>query len=100
MRGRFVRQAYAGLWAGAECVKIFDSWAGSLKGDDFERYAKYPAKVIIEEIKRRVSEYYSLRMTDLISARRARVVARPRQVAMYLCKMLTSKSLPEIGRQP
>ena len=37
-------------------------------------------------------------MTDLISARRARVVARPRQVAMYLCKMLTSKSLPEIGR--
>ena len=55
-------------------------------------------KVTIEEIKRRVSEYYSLRMTDLISARRARVVARPRQVAMYLCKMLTSKSLPEIGR--
>ncbi len=39
--------------AGAEVVKIFDSWAGSLKGDDFERYAKYPAKVIIEEIKRR-----------------------------------------------
>ncbi len=55
-------------------------------------------KVTIEEIKRRVAEYYSLRMTDLISARRARVVARPRQVAMYLCKMLTSKSLPEIGR--
>ncbi len=39
--------------AGAEVVKIFDSWAGSLKGDDFERYAKYPAKVITEEIKRR-----------------------------------------------
>ena len=55
-------------------------------------------KVTIEEIKRRTAEYYSLRMTDLISARRARVVARPRQVAMYLCKMLTSKSLPEIGR--
>ncbi|MEM6663799.1 MAG: chromosomal replication initiator protein DnaA [Pseudomonadota bacterium] len=55
-------------------------------------------KVTIEEIKRRVAEYYSLRMTDLISARRARVVARPRQVAMFLCKTLTSKSLPEIGR--
>ena len=39
--------------AGAEVVKIFDSWAGSLKGDDFERYAKYPAKVITEELKRR-----------------------------------------------
>ena len=39
--------------AGAEVVKIFDSWAGSLKGDDFERYAKYPAKAITEEIKRR-----------------------------------------------
>ena len=55
-------------------------------------------KVTIEEIKRRVADYYSLRMNDLISPRRARSVARPRQVAMYLCKTLTSKSLPEIGR--
>jgi chromosomal replication initiator protein len=37
-------------------------------------------------------------MSDLVSARRARAVARPRQVAMYLSKTLTSKSLPEIGR--
>ena len=37
-------------------------------------------------------------MTDLIAARRARAVARPRQVAMFLCKTLTSRSLPEIGR--
>ena len=56
------------------------------------------APVTIEEIKRRVADYYSLRMNDLISPRRARSVARPRQVAMYLCKALTSKSLPEIGR--
>ena len=55
-------------------------------------------KVTIEEIKRRVADYYHLRMTDLVSARRARAVARPRQVAMFLCKTLTSKSLPEIGR--
>lgn len=55
-------------------------------------------KVTIDEIKRRVADYYSLRMNDLISPRRARSVARPRQVAMYLCKALTSKSLPEIGR--
>ena len=55
-------------------------------------------KITIEEIKRRVADYYHLRMTDLISPRRARAVARPRQIAMFLCKTLTSKSLPEIGR--
>ncbi len=55
-------------------------------------------KVTIEEIKRRVADHYNLRMTDLVSARRARVVSRPRQVAMYLCKSLTPRSLPEIGR--
>jgi chromosomal replication initiator protein len=55
-------------------------------------------KVTIDEIKRRVAEHYNLRMTDLISARRARAVARPRQVAMFLCKNLTPRSLPEIGR--
>jgi len=56
-------------------------------------------KVTIEEIIRKVAEHYNLRMTDLISARRARVVARPRQIAMFLSKSLTSKSLPEIGRK-
>ncbi len=56
-------------------------------------------KVTIEEIMRKVSEHYNLRLSDMKSARRARVVARPRQIAMYLAKMLTSKSLPEIGRQ-
>ncbi|MEM7422244.1 MAG: chromosomal replication initiator protein DnaA [Pseudomonadota bacterium] len=55
-------------------------------------------KVTIDEIKRRVADYYHLRMNDLVSPRRARAVARPRQVAMFLCKTLTSKSLPEIGR--
>ena len=56
-------------------------------------------KVTIEEIIRKVADHYNLRMTDLVSARRARVIARPRQVAMFLSKMLTSKSLPEIGRR-
>jgi chromosomal replication initiator protein len=55
-------------------------------------------KVTIEEIKRKVADHYNLRLSDLISARRARAVARPRQVAMFLAKTLTSKSLPEIGR--
>ncbi len=55
-------------------------------------------KVTIDEIKRKVADHYNLRLSDLISARRARAVARPRQVAMFLAKTLTSKSLPEIGR--
>ena len=53
----------------------------------------------IEEIIRKVSDHYNLRMSDLVSARRARSVARPRQIAMFLSKNLTSKSLPEIGRR-
>jgi uroporphyrinogen decarboxylase len=43
----------AQIEAGAEVVKIFDSWAGSLVGDDFRKYALYPAQVITEELKRR-----------------------------------------------
>lgn len=54
-------------------------------------------KVTIEEILRKVADHYTLRMSDLLSKRRARAVARPRQIAMFLAKMLTSKSLPEIG---
>ncbi len=56
-------------------------------------------KVTVEEIMRKVADHYHLRMSDLLSPRRARNVARPRQVAMYLSKQLTSKSLPDIGRR-
>jgi chromosomal replication initiator protein len=56
-------------------------------------------KVTIDEIIRKVADHYTLRMSDLLSARRARQVARPRQVAMYLAKTLTSRSLPDIGRR-
>jgi chromosomal replication initiator protein len=56
-------------------------------------------RVTIEEIQRRVAEHYNIRLTDMSSPRRARNVARPRQVAMYLAKQLTSRSLPEIGRR-
>ena len=56
-------------------------------------------KVTIEEIQKKVSEHYNIRQTEMTSARRARAVARPRQVAMYLSKQLTSRSLPEIGRK-
>ncbi len=56
-------------------------------------------RVNIDEIQRRVADYFNIRLSDLLSARRARLVARPRQVAMYLAKKLTAKSLPDIGRQ-
>jgi chromosomal replication initiator protein len=56
-------------------------------------------RVTIEEIQKRVAEHFSIRLADMSSARRARAVARPRQVAMYLAKQLTSRSLPEIGRK-
>ena len=48
---------------------------------------------------RKVADYFNVRLNDMVSARRARVVARPRQVAMYLAKQMTSRSLPEIGRK-
>ena len=46
-----------------------------------------------------MADHYNLRMSYLLSARRARQVARPRQVSMHLAKTLTSRSLPEIGRR-
>jgi len=56
-------------------------------------------KISIEEIQRQVAEHYNIRFSDIIGPRRLRSFARPRQVAMYLCKQLTSRSLPEIGRR-
>jgi len=56
-------------------------------------------RVTIEEIQKRVAAHFNIRVSDMHSARRARSVARPRQVAMYLAKQLTSRSLPEIGRK-
>ncbi|MEZ5826343.1 MAG: chromosomal replication initiator protein DnaA [Geminicoccaceae bacterium] len=56
-------------------------------------------RVTIEEIQRAVVEHFGIRMADMSSSRRARAVARPRQVAMYLAKQLTPRSLPEIGKK-
>ncbi|ONF96964.1 chromosomal replication initiator protein DnaA [Sphingomonas jeddahensis] len=55
--------------------------------------------VTIDEIQKLVSTHFDLKPVDLVSARRARAVARPRQIAMYLSKRLTTRSLPEIGRK-
>ncbi len=56
-------------------------------------------RITIDEIQKRVSEHFHIRHAEMISARRAREVARPRQIAMYLAKQLTPRSLPEIGRR-
>lgn len=56
-------------------------------------------RVTIDDIQKAVSAYFDIKPIDLVSARRARAVARPRQIAMYLAKRLTTRSLPEIGRK-
>ena len=56
-------------------------------------------KITIEEIQRQVSDHYNIRLSDMIGPKRLRIYVRPRQVAMYLCKQMTSRSLPEIGRR-
>jgi chromosomal replication initiator protein len=58
-----------------------------------------PRRVKIEEIQRIVARHYNVSRSDLLSSRRTANVVRPRQVAMYLAKTLTLRSLPEIGRR-
>ncbi|ARO15389.1 chromosomal replication initiation protein [Ketogulonicigenium robustum] len=55
-------------------------------------------RVTVEDIQRRVCEHYNIRIADMVGPKRLRAFARPRQVAMYLSKKLTTRSLPEIGR--
>jgi len=61
--------------------------------------AREARRVRIEDILRIVSRHYKVPRNDLLSSRRSRDVVRPRQIAMYLAKSLTSRSLPEIGRR-
>lgn len=56
-------------------------------------------RVTIDEIQRAVSTHFDVKHIDLLSARRSVAIARPRQIAMYLAKRLTTRSLPEIGRK-
>lgn len=59
-----------------------------------------PEKSIpVETIKKRVAAFFDLSLEDLISQRRHRAVARPRQIAMYFCKRLTRRSFPDIGQR-
>lgn len=56
-------------------------------------------RIGVDDIQKAVADHFDVKLSDMVSARRARSIARPRQVAMYLSKTLTSASLPEIGRQ-
>jgi len=56
-------------------------------------------KVTVEEIQRKVAEHYNIRLSDMIGPKRLRTIARPRQIAMYLAKQMTTRSLPDIGRR-
>lgn len=58
-----------------------------------------PKRVKIEEIQKLVASHYNVSRSDLLSSRRTATVVRPRQIAMYLAKALTLRSLPEIGRR-
>lgn len=58
-----------------------------------------PRKVMIEDIQRMVANHFSISKSDLVSQRRTRAIVRPRQIAMYLCKTMTPRSLPEIGKR-
>ncbi len=56
-------------------------------------------RVTVDQIQKAVAEHYGLKQADMISERRARVVARPRQAAMWIAKQITTRSLPDIGRR-
>jgi chromosomal replication initiator protein len=56
-------------------------------------------RITIDDIQKAVSEHYGMKQADLISERRNRAIARPRQSAMWLAKQLTTRSLPDIGRR-
>ena len=58
----------------------------------------YENKVTIDIIQTIVCKYFKISKNEMLSSRRSRYLVRPRQTAIYLSKMLTSKSLPEIGR--
>ena len=55
--------------------------------------------ITVDKIQNVVSNYFNIPLSEMLSQRRSRPLARPRQIAMYLAKKLTSRSLPEIGRR-
>ena len=56
-------------------------------------------RITVDEIQKTVADHFAMKQVDLLSERRTRAVARPRQIAMYLCKQHTTRSYPDIGRR-
>jgi chromosomal replication initiator protein len=96
-----VRELEGGLnrlvaYASLNARPIDEAFAEDVLADMFRAGRR---RVTIDEIQRHVSAHFNIRQAEMVSARRARAVARPRQIAMYLAKQLTPRSLPEIGRR-
>ena len=96
-----VRELEGGLnrlvaYASLNARPIDEAFAEEVLADMFRASRR---RVTIDEIQKRVSDHFKIRQAEMVSARRARAVARPRQIAMYLAKQLTPRSLPEIGRR-
>jgi chromosomal replication initiator protein len=96
-----VRELEGGLnrlvaYASLNARPIDEAFAEDVLADMFRASRR---RVTIDEIQKRVSDHFKIRQAEMVSARRARAVARPRQIAMYLAKQLTPRSLPEIGRR-
>ena len=85
------------IWANYELTgkKINIENSTNLLSDLISAHEK---TISIESIQKKVSSYYNLSLSDMSSSRRSINIARPRQIAMFLCKELTSYSYPEIGR--
>jgi chromosomal replication initiator protein len=96
-----IRELEGGLnrlvaYASLQGREIDEAFAEDVLADMFRASRR---RVTIDEIQKRVSDHFKIRQAEMVSARRARAVARPRQIAMYLAKQLTPRSLPEIGRR-
>lgn len=85
------------------CSKVLDEEEVTLENarEVLSDYIRASASTVptIQKIQKAVAHFYNLKITDLSSANRARQIARPRQIAMYLSKILTSESLPKIGKE-
>ena len=55
--------------------------------------------ITVDKIQNTVSNFYNIQLSEMLSQRRSRPLARPRQIAMFLAKKMTTRSLPEIGRR-
>ncbi len=86
------------LWAKAHFKKT-DITLDFAKQELKELFNIHSRHISIEKIQKQVVNYYNIRLSDLLSKKRTRSLVRPRQMAMYLSKELTDKSLPEIGEQ-